>query len=158
MTDLHTRFQKFVGEPLENGCIPWLGCKAKSGHGRISIDNKPYPAHRLSYILYKDNIPDGLHVLHGCDNGWCVNPQHLHLGTQTDNMREMIERGRNKNPPVKKGENHGCAKLTQQQVDEIKKRLPTMKPYGRLIKLAKEYNVSSSTIHLISKNKIWNSD
>ena len=155
MTDLYTRFQKFVGEPLENGCIPWLGCKNKSGHGSISIGNRPYPAYRLAYILYKDNIPDGLHVLHDCDNGWCVNPEHLHIGTHADNMREMIERGRNKNPPVYKGENHNMAKLTKQQVDDIKKRLPTMKPYGRLTKLAKEYNVSSSTIHLISKNKIW---
>ena len=93
MTDLYTRFQKFVGEPLENGCIPWIGCKnKKTGHGRIHIDGKPAMAYRLSYILYKGNIPEGLHVLHDCDNGWCVNPEHLHLGTHHDNMMEMIEK------------------------------------------------------------------
>jgi len=53
------------------------------------------------------------HVLHNCDNGNCVNPEHLHLGTHQDNMREMIERNRNKNPPIKKGENHSDVKINK---------------------------------------------
>ena len=97
------RFTKFVGEPTENGCWPWLGTRQKSGHGYFSYNSYPIQAYRMSWILVNGPIPNNLHILHSCDNGWCVNPDHLHLGTHQDNMKEKMDRGRNINPPQFKG-------------------------------------------------------
>lgn len=67
----------------------------KSGYGQYSIDSKPVLAHRYSYQVNKGNIPEGLVVRHTCDVRNCVNPDHLILGTQQDNINDMIERERN---------------------------------------------------------------
>jgi hypothetical protein len=81
-----------------NDCWEWKASKNKKGYGQLSnIKGQPnYIAHRLSYELFVGPIPDDMWVLHDCDNPPCVNPNHLHLGTVKDNVREMFERGRNK--------------------------------------------------------------
>lgn len=151
------RFTNYIGEPTENGCWPWIGPRQHSGHGRFTIcryNNEG--AHRISWSLINGPIPFNLHVLHSCDNGWCVNPEHLHLGTHQDNMREKMERNRNVAPPILKGEAHPMSKLTQEQVDDIKKKLALIdKPYGKIKKIADEYGVCVSTISLIYKKKHW---
>lgn len=77
--------------PAENGCIEWAGCVDSFGYGRVGRGQ--IPAHRVSYMLTKGEIGDYL-VCHSCDNPRCVNPDHLWLGTQTDNMRDMVRKGR----------------------------------------------------------------
>jgi len=102
----------------ENGCIEWTKQKDKNGYGRISIKDKPYPVHRVSYETYIGEIKPGLLVLHKCDNPSCFNPEHLFLGTNKDNMEDMTKKGRK---PI--GEKVANSKLTEEQVREIKERL-----------------------------------
>ena len=79
----------------DSGCWEWSGClRGKSGYGAARHGGKTVDAHRLSWILNNGAIPDGLFVLHACDNRICVNLQHLRLGTPKDNYIDGVSRGR----------------------------------------------------------------
>jgi hypothetical protein len=79
---------------LESGCWEWLGAKDELGYGIIKVDGKTMATHRLSYALTNGFIPNGLLVLHKCDNPSCCNPDHLFVGTQLDNVWDSINKGR----------------------------------------------------------------
>lgn len=86
------------------GCMNWTaaGCDGRYGKftlgSRLNGTKKTYNAHRVSYELFIGKIPKGEYVLHRCDNTLCVNPEHLFLGTQYDNMQDMIKKGRANHP------------------------------------------------------------
>jgi hypothetical protein len=75
-------------------CWEWQGGKNNVGYGLIRDEHGMRTTHRVSYELYKGNIPKNLCVLHSCDNPKCVNPEHLRLGTRKDNTQDMISKGR----------------------------------------------------------------
>ena len=75
-------------------CWIWTAYKRPDGYGQFGFEGTQHKAHRVSWVLANGTIPEGLHVLHRCDVRECVNPEHLFLGTNTDNMRDMIEKGR----------------------------------------------------------------
>ncbi len=112
-------------------CWLWTGCvigKSKlKQYGKIVIgsrtDNtrRTITAHRYSYEVFKNKIPDNKWVLHKCDNPRCINPDHLFLGNRQDNVNDRERKGRNKLPNVK-GENHPSVKLNWKIVNEIRKR------------------------------------
>lgn len=79
-----------------SGCWIFTGCKIKSGYGKIAVTrSKPAFAHRVAYQEMKGEIPEGMLVLHECDNPSCVNPEHLFLGTDKDNWTDARQKGRN---------------------------------------------------------------
>ena len=78
----------------ESGCWIWLGATNTQGYGHLRLNQKCIKAHRLAYTIRFGEIPAGMFVLHKCDVRPCVNPVHLYLGDQTDNMRDMMVRGR----------------------------------------------------------------
>ena len=82
---------------LQDDCHIWTGSKYHHGYGCTSYKGKKIQAHRLIYMLYKGQITEGMYVCHSCDNPSCINPDHLWLGTQKDNMTDMIEKGRKVN-------------------------------------------------------------
>lgn len=79
---------------LENGCIEWTGYKDKKGYGRFSSAGGEVLAHRLSFTMHYGADILGVMVLHRCDNPSCVNPQHLFLGNNSDNMADMVRKKR----------------------------------------------------------------
>lgn len=79
---------------LDNGCWEWIGCRWKGGYGYLRPNRKIISAHRYMYELYKGPIPDGLDACHTCDNPWCVNPDHIWLGTHGENMKDAYRKGR----------------------------------------------------------------
>ena len=94
---LAVRFeQKYITEP-NTGCWIWIAALSNKGYGKIGRGMRQdghEPAHRISWELNYGPIPEGLHVLHKCDNPPCVNPNHLFLGTHGDNMRDSVTKGR----------------------------------------------------------------
>lgn len=148
------------------GCWLWTASKMANGYGQIGYKGKNAYAHRVSWILHKGQIKDGLFVLHRCDVRCCVNPDHLFLGSAKDNMHDMIVKGRQNfnwkqgKPATNKGkrscisrENHGMAKLTEKDIAEIRRRYEcgeTQKSLGI------EYGVIQPHISRIIRNKNWN--
>lgn len=77
-----------------DACWLWTGGRGTRQYGKWSVRGKWYPAHRLAYTAFVGLIPDGMLVLHKCDNPPCVRPDHLFLGTHADNTADMIAKGR----------------------------------------------------------------
>lgn len=116
----------------ECGCWIWTGATVRDDYGCIIVDGKVIRAHRFSWQLHNGPIPKGLFVLHKCDTPSCVNPQHLFLGTQLDNIRDMLNKNRKK------------LKVLNSDVPHIVE----LYKYGfTQTEIAKFYNVSGSSIH-----------
>lgn len=134
----------------DNACWIWKGTLFK-GYGRIAFYGRNFSAHRMAWQLTNGFIPRGLFACHHCDNPPCVNPSHLFLGTNKENMQDMKRKGRGHNF---KGENNSNSKLTQQKADEIRERYAL----GGITKsqLAKEYGVTPRNIRWIIARVRWN--
>lgn len=111
-------------------CWMWIGATNKSGYGVTSVDWKQMFAHRLAWIYTNGSIPDGLCVCHHCDEPSCCRPDHFFLGTNKDNSDNMTDKKRQSYgekhsvavmPNRPRGDKHYCAKLTDEQVIEMRK-------------------------------------
>jgi hypothetical protein len=147
MRTLKERFEaKFV---KGDGCWEWTACKDRGGYGQFGFAGRQEGAHRVSYQMYVGELPDGLCVLHHCDNPSCVNPAHLFLGTNADNTRDCLSKGR---VVSSFGENNGKSKLTTTQISEIRK----MYAAGTIQRvIAKEFGVTRACICHIVLYKRW---
>ncbi len=123
------------------GCWLWKGGVSPNGYGKFSI--RPhrfmYSAHRIAYELVNGPVPDGMFVLHTCDNRLCVRPEHLRLGSQKDNLLDAVKKGRL------------SKRLTLLQIQQIR----TVKARPSTALLARQYKVTPNTIRRILKNEIW---
>lgn len=145
---IEQRFLKHFVRGSEVECWLWTGGKQSDGYGAIGVGgrtNKKIGAHRLAWELSNGNIPKGLHVLHKCDNPPCVNPSHLRVGTNLENMQDRGRKGRCK----ARGLPGMHVKLTPEQVIEIRKRGDTQE------NLARKYGVSKGAISSIWSGKSW---
>lgn len=135
-------------------CWEWnAGCDAE-GYGIARIWGLHLGAHRISYELKYGSIPFGLQVLHHCDNRRCVRPDHLFLGTHEINMKDRDQKGRQA-----MGEKNGMAKLTKEQVMEIRRRYGRFGKGGEKLKaLAKEFNISYQQISKIINFQRWKNE
>lgn len=139
----------------KNGCWNWTASKNKQGYGNIGIGSrkdgsrKTAKAHRVAFYIFNNVDPDGFDVCHKCDNPSCINPEHLFLGTEKDNMQDMYKKGRQPRIPSHK---HGSAKLTIEQVLEAKRlRKQGVSYYS----MAKNLGVYRETIRAAVVGKTW---
>lgn len=137
----------WVGE-----CLVWTGQKSVKGYGRIRLNGKLRLAHVVHYELHNGPVPEGKLLMHSCDNPACIHLGHLSPGTHLDNVRDMFNKGRENKA---KGEAHGKAKLTAEQVSEIRRRYVPGKYGHGAHALAKEFGVSKPTIQNILKGETW---
>lgn len=170
---LEVRFWSKVNKTNPNGCWIWLGTKDRKGYGKIHAHGKNgVLAHRVAWELTNGLIPNRLHILHHCDNPSCVNPAHLFLGTNADNVADKLKKGRqaqgetiaatrrgdnnvSRRYPERlvRGEASSLSKLTTEQVIQIISRYRT----GGISQkaLAKEYGITQSQVNRIVKGQNW---
>jgi hypothetical protein len=138
-------FWKKVNIKSPEECWLWLGCKYER-YGKYSHQT----AHRVAYYLYTGHKPTSEeYICHTCDNPMCVNPHHLFLGTQYENMQDMVRKGRN--APTD-GENNARHKLSKNDVIEIR-RLKSVGVKRRNI--LKEFPIGTAQYSRIILNKSW---
>ena len=149
---LANRFWKKVPKNHTNNCWKWGGTIMVNGYGTLTIRPNKYYAHRASWMINRGPIPDGLHVLHKCDNPPCVNPEHLFLGTQRDNNNDKIRKGRARGGSMK-GESHPLVKMTNGKIKEIRARYKA----GGITQgdLASQYGMSQPGVSAIITGRLW---
>lgn len=131
-------------------CWLWTGRKIHHGYGQIGYYKKNLLAHRVAWmIIHQNHIPAGKYICHSCDNTSCVNPEHLFIGTQFENIQD-----RQKKERQARGEKNGSSKLTKKEIIEIRKK----REVGiKLETLASEFKVHNGTISRIANFKTWKS-
>jgi predicted XRE-type DNA-binding protein len=144
------RFAAKVGKQDKDGCIPWLGARLPKGYGAIKIpkQRRQEYAHRLAWRIHHGDIPEGVQVLHRCDHPWCVNVDHLFLGSQADNMADMKAKSRSTAGP-----RNPRARLLANDVERIKRLLASNALTQRQI--AALFGVHQVTISKIAKGHRW---
>jgi hypothetical protein len=156
------RFLSKIDIKSEDQCWNWKKGTSTFGHGQFWLKDKGCRAHRISYMIKYGSIPKDKLVLHKCDNPRCVNPNHLFLGNQDDNMKDMVSKKRSligdRNPTrtnpecLARGSKNGFAKLTESKVLEIRRLYHN--PYSQR-QLAKLFGVTQPCIKIIVKRQGW---
>jgi hypothetical protein len=131
-------------------CWVWTAGTDNGGYGIMSVGAYPAKVHRVSWELHVGPIPDGLGVLHTCDNRVCVNPYHLFLGTTVDNTKDRDQKGRQT-----QGEKHHDAKMTAEMVIQARKEYKRGASGLGIRSLALKYGVAMSTMSSILKGDSW---
>lgn len=152
--------QKVDRSAGQDACWLWLGGRAPNGYGRFNLEHaKPVGAHRAAWMFEHGDIPDGMSVLHRCDNRPCVNPAHLYVGTQRDNLRDMVARGRYRGniaaelARLGKGHTSWRATLTPAQVIAMRERYATTGVTASA--LGAEFGVGETATYHITSGRVY---
>lgn len=133
----------------ESGCREWTGWRDDGGYGRVAVGRTMRPAHVVAWEQYTGRkVPDGMVVRHHCDNPPCIEPSHLIIGSQAQNVADMFERGR----CDRTGEKNNSAKLTAAAVQAIRAKHAVGQPVSSL---SREYGISESQVKNIITRKQW---
>lgn len=145
-------FQKFwtlLTKIEPTGCLVWTKGKCHDGYGNVYAFGKNTGTHRVAWMLTHGPIPEGMKVLHHCDNPPCCNPDHLFLGTDMDNTVDKCSKGRQRGAV---GGQNPAAKLDESKVRRIRELLIT----GQSARsIAIDFMVTGTTIGYIKKGKTW---
>jgi hypothetical protein len=133
-----------IAPDARTGCHNWTGSTNKHGYGTLTHGNRKVAAHRLAYVVWVGEIPPEMQVCHRCDNRSCINPAHLFLGTNLENLADRQAKGRQA-----RGETHARAKLTEQDVRAIRSSV------RRYADIAADYRVSETTVSNIISRRSW---
>lgn len=156
------RFWSKVDKRGPDECWPWTAGKLHFGHGAFTVKRRPIAAHRMSWMITNGPIPDGMCVLHHCDNPSCCNPSHLFIGTKTDNNKDRdsknrqaqgLRSGRYTKPHRNAvGVRNGRAKLSEHHIEEIKE----LRSGGfTLSAIASNYGLGTSQVWRIVRGQSW---
>lgn len=133
----------------DSGCWEWKNYKNRGGYGVINIDNTTYLVHRIAWWAHhRQTPPSHLKVCHTCDNRACINPTHLFLGTQLDNVRDCLRKGRFTRKG-NSGEKHPLAILNEDKVVAI------LRDSRKYKDIAASYGCAESTIGMIKRGWNW---
>lgn len=147
---IDARFDRFVEMVPLAGCWLWVGASSKNGgYGKFWNGEKYESAHRYSFRKKYGAIEKGMHVLHRCDVPSCVNPDHLFLGTQQDNINDAIQKGRHNRTTRAVGSNHGRAVLTEKQVIEMRGSVKSTTHFSR------KFGINFMTLSCARRGKSW---
>lgn len=138
----------------KSGCWEWNRVRHRNGYGEQGYQSKFWLAHRLAWFFTHGEIPAGAQILHHCDNPPCINPAHLFLGSQVDNMRDMRIKMRRRGRGA--GERNGRAVLTWAQVCEIRRLYrPGGKGGKTQVELSRMFGVTQTSISGIVRGDFW---
>ena len=143
------KFWSKVDKKGDDDCWNWTGAKSSGGYGCIGIGGKILTASRVAYRFHYGVDPDTLDVCHTCDNRKCCNPNHLFLGTRYDNMRDMVNKGRNKSFP---GESHYYSKIKEEDVYTMRELNKLGLTYASIARL---YNMTAVSVSGIVRGRSW---
>lgn len=138
---IEERFWRHVHKT--EGCWRWTGAISTMGYGVVNLGGRARHAHRVSWMLRHGDMPTAF-VLHRCDNPSCVNPAHLFLGTQYDNMLDAARKGR-----IPRGDRHHGAKLTEAMVRSIRASTEPSKV------VADRFGIHYSAVNQIRRRARW---
>lgn len=143
-------WDRVAHQTVEQGdCHVFTGAKDQCGYGRISNGTKLVRLHREVYKREHGEIPLGMVVMHACDNRACINPAHLSVGTQSDNINDMDAKNRR---VTRIGSERSTAKIDEQKALEIKKRIAAKETAPQI---SKDYGVSEALIYAIKQGRVW---
>ena len=147
-SEFESRFWSKTDRTAE-GCWQWNGYKLPHEYGTFAVARcQMRLAHRVAWELTNGEIPEGMRVIHSCDNPSCVNPEHLRLGTAKDNTRDMLTKWRHAH-----GERHPKTALTEEQVLAIRSlRMSSDLSYA---KIGNRFGVSATSVYKIVRRTRW---
>ena len=137
--------ERYIPEP-NSGCWLWDGAVHGNGYGWVIRQYRQLQAHRVSWIIHRGEIPQGMCVLHKCDTPICVNPDHLFLGTHNDNARDRVRKRRGGDLS---GKNNSQAKLTEENVRAIRADARSQ------LAIAAAYGISQTNVGFIKRRITW---